>query len=405
MPSDFDIVFLNSVDWLVIKSTGEYTMLGMAETHRVLIVEPLTSLVTAMRVAKTQARKRSRRSGIQHLGGNLYLYSPPPLGLPGVSRWRWPLKLNSLLLAWLVRRVLRKLRISTPVVYTYAYDSADVVKRLPSSLKVFELLDQDEALAKDERHRTLVREREEALCREVDLVIGITEELAAPRRKINPETYVVNGGVELEFFGKAALDSTEVPEDIGRLPKPVLGYLGGLDPWKMNVELIKHIAQSRPDWTIALVGFIWYGFDPRRFEPCTNIHVLGPKPYDQLPCYVKGMDVCLMPFPLNGITQNGDAIKLYEYLAGGKPVVSVPVPAALRHRTIVRVAETHEEFVAAIEASLNEPPEARTHRLEAIVPHTWTNRVRQKLELVKQALQKAKVRGENAKSKHHTAGI
>ncbi|HYP12784.1 MAG TPA: glycosyltransferase [Bryobacteraceae bacterium] len=381
-----DIVFLNSIDWLVIKSTGEYTMLGMAKSHRVLIVEPLTSIVTAIRVARSQARKYGKKSGLRRVSDNVYVYGAPPVGLPGLSRWRWPLKFNSILMAWLIRRVMKKLAIEDPIVYTYAYDSAEIVKRLPSCLTVYECLDQDEVLAKDERHRALVQEREETLCRQVDMMISITEELAAPRRKFNPNSFVVNGGVELEFYGQGALDSTVVPEDIARLPKPVLGYLGGLDPWKMNVELIKYVAQSRPDWTIALVGFVWYGFDPRQFAPCTNIHVLGPKPYEQLPGYVKGMDVCLMPFPLNGITMNGDAIKLYEYLAAGKPVVSVPVPAAVRNRDLVRVAETREEFLAAIEASLAEPKEATSRRLEGIRQHTWSNRVAQKLEFVRQGL-------------------
>jgi glycosyltransferase involved in cell wall biosynthesis len=250
-------VFLNSVDWLVVKSVAEYTVLGVAKTHRVLIVEPFTALLTAMRVAKVQSREYRKSFGLRHIGDNMYLYSPPPIGFPGMSRWRWPAKINGLILSWLVRRIIRKLHFDKPVVYTYSYDSAEVVKRLPSSLTVYECLDQDEALAKDERHRRLVREREEALCGQVDMVISITEELAAPRRKHNPSSFVVNGGVDPDFFERANLASTEMPEDIARLPKPVLGYLGGLDPWKMDVDLIKFVATSRPDWSIALVGFVW----------------------------------------------------------------------------------------------------------------------------------------------------
>jgi glycosyltransferase involved in cell wall biosynthesis len=99
------------------------------------------------------------------------------------------------------------------------------------------------------------------------------------------------------------------------------------------------------------------------------------------------MDVCLMPFPLSGITRNGDAIKLYEYLAAGKPVVSVPVPAALRNRDVVRIASTKEEFVSAIEDSLRDREDARDRRIAAVKTQTWSHRVEQKLELVERALQ------------------
>lgn len=382
-----DIVCLGSVEWLLIHSTAENTMLGLSESHRVLYVEPFSSLITLLRVAKTQARKYERRGGLRQLSENFTVYSPPPIALPGLTRWKWPARVNSWMLSWLLKRVMKKLDIRDPVLYTYLYESTGVVRRLPARLSVYEVLDQDETLAKDERHRRLIREHEEDVCREVDMVVGITEELASQRRPYNAETYVANGGADLEFFGRALLDSTPVPEDIARLPKPVLGYMGSLDPWKMDVELITHIARANPDCSLALVGFVWYGFDPRQFEGCPNIHVLGPKDYEDFPGYLKAMDVCLMPFPLNGITLNGDAIKLYEYLAAGKPVVSTPVPAARRFRDIVHVAETNQEFVQAVQLCLHEPADAMAKRLERIQSHSWGHRVRLHEKLVESRLQ------------------
>ena len=381
-----DIVCLGSVEWLLIHSAAENTMLGLSESHRVLYVEPFNSLITQLRVARSQARKYERRGGLRRLSGNFTVYSPPPIGLPGLTRWKWPARINAWMLSWLLKRIMKKMEIRDPVLYTYLYESAGLVRRLPARLSVYEVLDHDETLAKDERHRRLIREHEEEVCREADMVVGITEELASQRRPYNAETYVANGGADLEFFGRALLDSTPVPGDIARLPKPILGYMGSLDPWKMDVELITHIARTNPEWSLALVGFVWYGFDPRRFEGCPNIHVLGPKEYEDFPGYLKGMDVCLMPFPLNGITLNGDAIKLYEYLAAGKPVVSTPVPAARRFRDVVRVAENKEEFVQAIQSCLREPAGATAKRLERIGAHSWAHRVRLHEQLVESRL-------------------
>lgn len=196
----------------------------------------------------------------------------------------------------------------------------------------------------------------------------------------------VNGGVDLEFFGKAQAESTTVPEDIARPPKPVIGYMGSLDPWKMDVELIRHLAQSRPDISIAMVGCVWYGFDPAQFAGCPNIHVLGPKNYDDFPGYLKGMDVCIMPFPLNDTTRNGDALKLYEYLGAGRPVVSVPVPAARRLSQVVYIAGDKRAFTEAVGAALAEPPERRAERKAAIQPHSWVHRGQEKMRRMREAL-------------------
>jgi len=96
--------------------------------------------------------------------------------------------------------------------------------------------------------------------------------------------------------------------------------------------------------------------------------------------------VGIMPFPLNDITRNGDALKLYEYLAGGRPVVSRAVPAARRLSPPVRIADTTAEFIAAIEAALAEPPEAAAARVAAVQPHSWAARTHRKQALVAAAL-------------------
>jgi glycosyltransferase involved in cell wall biosynthesis len=237
-------------------------------------------------------------------------------------------------------------------------------------------------MASTERQRRMVRELDAALCREADLVFGITEGLVNARRPFNPNTYEVSGATDQGFFGRALLDTTPVPPDIARLGKPIIGYLGGVDPWRINIPLLTHLARERPQWNIVLVGYVWFGFDPEIFRPFPNIHLLGPKPYEEFPGYLKGMDVCLMPFHLNDITRNGDAIKCYDYLAGGKPVVSAPVPSALRFPGTVRIAETPTAFLAEIEASLSEGTGAVQRRLEALRPFTWENRIAQKSEII-----------------------
>lgn len=381
-----DIVCIGCVEWLVIRSVAEYTMLGFARSNRILFVEPFGSWITLARMARWQKRTRQRKPGLEQVAPNIWVYRPPPIGLPGLSRWRLVGLVNSWILSFLLRGVVGRLGFHRPILWSYLYNTAGLLRSFPARLKIYECADHDEALARDERQRRIVRRHEAEVCRAADVVFAVTEELAAPRRALNPNTFEVNCAAAPEVFGRALLDETRVPDDIARLPRPVLGYLGGVDPWKIDVALLTYIAKRHPEWSIALVGYVWFGFDPKQFAACPNIHVLGPKDYDDFPGYLKAMDVCIMPFPMNDITRNGDALKLYEYLAGGRPVVSTPVPAARRLAEVVHIADTPEAFVAAIEAALAEPAEARSARLAAIQRHTWAERNKQKGAIIRSEL-------------------
>jgi glycosyltransferase involved in cell wall biosynthesis len=223
-------------------------------------------------------------------------------------------------------------------------------------------------------------------CRAADLVFAVTDELAEPLRAHNPNMHAVYCAAAPEVFGRALLPETVVPEVIARLPKPVIGYLGGVDPWKIDIGLLHYIARSHPEWSIALVGYVWFGFDAAVFADFPNIHVLGPQDYAAFPGFLKGMDVCIMPFPLNDTTLRGDALKLYEYLTGGRPVVSTPVPAARRLASVVRIASSKVDFVAAVEAALTDPPQAQAARLAAVRPHSWEARNQQKAAIIRATL-------------------
>ena len=382
----FDIVCIGTVEWLVVHSIAEYTMLGFAKSHRVLFVEPFASAIALARMARWQKRKRVARPALEQVGPNIWVYRPPPIGVPGLSRRRFAATLNGWLLAFLLRRVVRKLGFERPVLWSYLYNTAALLRAFPARLKIYECGDQDEALARDDRQRQLVRANERETCEAADMVFAVSAELAAPRRAFNPETHEVNCAADLAFFGRALLPETTLPADIAALPRPVIGYLGGVDPWKIDIELVLEIARRHPDWSIALVGYVWFGFDRTVFAGVPNIHVLGKQDYEDFPRYLKGMDVCMMPFPLNDITRNGDALKLYEYLAGGRPVVSTSVPAARRLAAAVRIAGTADEFVAGIEAALAEGPEALARRMAAIGPHSWDGRNAQKLALIEARL-------------------
>jgi glycosyltransferase involved in cell wall biosynthesis len=381
-----DIICLGPAEWGVIHSVTSYTMEGMAEANRVLYVEPFGSAATLRRVARHQRRKHERKPELERIGERFWIYRPPAIGLPGTSRLAAVSHINGWMLALLLRAVQRRLGFRNPILWSPLYNSGSVLRHFPARLKIFETVDFDAALARDDRQRAMMLTLEAEACRAADLVFAVTDELAEPLRTFNPNVHVVYCAAAPDVFGRALQPETVVPQAIATLPKPVVGYLGGVDPWKIDIGLLKHTARHHPEWSIALVGYVWFGFDATVFADCPNIHLLGPQDYDAFPAFLKGMDVCIMPFPLNDNTLRGDALKLYEYLAGGRPVVSTPVPAARRLSSVVRIADNEVDFVAAVEAALADPPEAQATRLAAVRPHSWAARVRQKASIVRAAL-------------------
>jgi len=150
---------------------------------------------------------------------------------------------------------------------------------------------------------------------------------------------------------------------------------------RLDLELIGQVARMKPEWQIVLIGPV-VKIDPAELPQRDNIHYLGGKTYDELPQYLSGWDVAIMPFALNESTRFISPTKTPEYLAGGCPVVSTPITDVVRtygDTGIVRIADSAEAFVAATEAALAdaEDRDALLAKADEILgdmswDHTWS---------------------------------
>jgi glycosyltransferase involved in cell wall biosynthesis len=192
--------------------------------------------------------------------------------------------------------------------------------------------------------------------------------------------------------GRFAKAPARKPAELAALPKPIVGYVGNVASYKIDVELLVAAGRTRPEWSFALVGPIGSG-DPgtrlRELRSLSNVHLLGPRPYKDIPDYIHGFDVCLIPFRRSRVTDSSLPLKTFEYLAAGKPVVATPLPA-LRAEPLDEVldyAETAEQFVRAIESCLAEDGEERpAARRETAALYSWDRRFPEIEALVCEAL-------------------
>ncbi|MDA8211797.1 MAG: glycosyltransferase, partial [Clostridia bacterium] len=157
---------------------------------------------------------------------------------------------------------------------------------------------------------------------------------------------------------------------------PVIGFVGVIQDW-VDLDLMYAAAAAHPEWSLVLVGPVGVGIDVSRLKGLPNVHFLGRKDVGRLPGYLKAFDVCLNPFRMNELTRNVSPLKFYEYLASGKPIVTVDMPGIRDFAGVVEVARKPEEFVPCIERALREEtPEKKAERLKRARENSWESRVR-----------------------------
>lgn len=245
--------------------------------------------------------------------------------------------------------------IEAPIHWYYTPMALEFTRDLPSSLIVYDCMDELSAF-RGAPPRIDLLERE--LFARADLVFTGGRSLYEAKQPLNPNVHLFPSSVDVQHFSRArsgAEHPVSEPDDQARIPQPRLGFFGVIDE-RMDLELIEYVAQSRPAWQIIMVGPV-VKIDPASLPRRANIHYLGQKHYEQLPSYLGGWQVALMPFALNEATRFISPTKTLEYLAGGVPVVSTPIADVISpyaERGFVRVGSDERSFLRAIEHTLAE---------------------------------------------------
>jgi glycosyltransferase involved in cell wall biosynthesis len=223
---------------------------------------------------------------------------------------------------------------------------AGALGRFDECLSIYHIVDEYGGYTgQDDMTRKRLWRVEEGLLDRVDISIVVSRELLNRKSAPNREVFLVENAVDIEKYDVRRID-TVAPEDLARIPRPRLGY-SGLIGSRLDLKLLRNLARARPNWSIVLVGKV----DRRGCEDdiaalngLTNVHFLGEKPYSEVPDYVLGFDVGLLPYCNNLETRNISPLKMYEYLAAGVPVVSTDIPAVENYREVVDARDNAKEF-------------------------------------------------------------
>lgn len=230
---------------------------------------------------------------------------------------------------------------------------------------------------------------EAELIRKSDLCTANSTYLADYCRKYNPNSYYVGQGCDLSLFNPELLK--DIPDDLNSIKSPIIGYVGALVGLRLDINLLEYLAETKPEWSIVLVGPEDENFKNSRLHSLSNVHFLGAKKMEELPKYINGFDVCINPQLINEVTIGNYPRKIDEYLAMGKPTVATSTTAMKVFADYCYLAENKEGYVGLINKAFSENSEDKSIARRAFaMTHTWENNVEEIYKAINDTLAKRK---------------
>lgn len=362
-----DIVYIGN-DWFTENRTSSHHIAGMlARSNRILYVEgagqrsPQLSKRDFNKVILKIKKIANKPVTIKK---NFYVFSPfiLPFHKYGIIR-----KVNTVLIKLLIKQACKKVGFSHPLLWIFLPHYYSLAVTLKVKGVIYYCV--DEYAAQPNVDSNAIRKMEKALLKKADVVFAVSDKLLKKKRKINPNTYLSPHGVNVDHFSKAMDKSVVLPEDIIMIDRPIIGFFG-LIQRRIDLELIKFLASKRNAYSFVLIGLI--AQDISMFEHYNNVHFLGPKSYDSLPQYLSAFDTAILPYCLNDEMIHSNPIKTKEYLAGGKPVVSVRIREIEKYNEIVYIADTYDEFLMSLDQAITEDSAfKRNARVKAMEKESW----------------------------------
>ena len=265
-----------------------------------------------------------------------------------------------------------------PWLWSYVPQAEVLLDALEPSLVVYHCV--DDISAHERIDTASFRAAEARFAGRADLVLASAPELVRRMRELSENVLEAPNVADTELFAQA-LDPALAPDPaIAALPAPRIVFTGAISAVKLDIPLLLALARARPDWSLALVGPVGLG-DPTTdvsalaAEP--NVHLLGPRRYEELPAVLRGADAGLIPYVRSELTDSIFPMKVYEYLAAGLPVVATRLPALAGVEQVSREPDAGS-FQAALERELAEDtPARRAERSAQAASHSWDERLRE----------------------------
>jgi glycosyltransferase involved in cell wall biosynthesis len=302
--------------------------------------------------------------GLRATDAGFWVYSPfslPVYHIPGLDR------VNRALLTAQVSRIARRLRIVRPVVWVACPVACALALPMEKGALVYQRTDRFEEYPNVDADA--IRAYDEQLKQQADLTLYVSRSLYEEERSRCRKALYLDHGVDFDLFARAG-DEAMLPADLRDIRHPILGFFGGIDGHTSDIPFLEELVRILPEFSFVFVGRP--SADVKGLLLAGNVWLLGQKLYEQIPHYGKCFDVAIMVWQQNRWIDGCNPVKLKEYLALGKPVVSTPFPQLQGYSEVVYQAATPPEFAARVKQALAEDTPARVAARRAMIQDaTW----------------------------------
>lgn len=386
---DFIITSLQSWD-IEIGSTIKNTAAEISKQHRVLYVNPPMDIASRLRIlaGKGQLSPTSRRqleviqgkaSPLRQINENLWVLDCPFIIHSVGQLPTWMFKhLNrqngKRIGNWIVRQANDLgFKDYTHLIDTDLFRSLHLKDYIHPAISIYYRRDYVIGFPYWRKHGPKC---EETLVRQSDIVLANSSYFAEQLRPLNPNTYVLNTGVDLELYNAAR--HWKKPMDMQNIPSPIVGYTGAIIESRLDSELLYNIAKQLPGYSIVFVGPEDEHFKSHPLHKLKNVFFVGRKEVGELPQYIKYFDTCINPQILNPITDGNYPLKIDEYLAMGKPIVATSTHTMRSvFAQYTHLAISVEEWISALEVAASEADNKKLAdaRIAFAHTHSWGHSV------------------------------
>lgn len=277
-----------------------------------------------------------------------------------------------------IKMILRLKKMKNPLIWVACPTAAKVLDRIPHGAVVYQYSDFYAAFSGGTTGQA--NQHEAAIAKQSDIILCVSDKLYERAKGFSDRAEYLDHGVDFDLF-HSAVENPQRPDALQNIKQPIIGFFGNIDGNTVDRELLDHVIESRPNYTFVLVGAM-----AREFETLLrhkNVIAIPRQPYHEVAKYGAAFDVCLMPWLQNEWIAHCNPIKLKEYLALGKPVVSTPFPELSRYTSLCYIANDAPSFAEAIDQAISEDsPELHQQRCDRAREHTWDAKYDRVIELL-----------------------
>jgi len=386
-----DILYISSMEWdFLWQAHQEIARRLAAAGNRVLYIENTGVRTPGLRDAKRVAARLGRwtralkSGGARQVAPNIFVYSPlvlPPFGST------WQRLLNRHFFLRQLRRITQSLQLSDPLLWTYlpSDTAVDIIRahRTRRGQVIYYNTADFSYLTPNSKQLQL---SEQELVHMSDLIFVTCSRLAA-RFSNDQKIHIFPPGVDMSAFPDESAASGSPPDrlNLSSLPRPIIGYVGGLHRL-IDYDLVANMARARPSWSWVFLGAHQVSLE--KLLGLANVHLLGQQPHEELAGHMLFFDVCIVPYVNSNETSTVVPTKINEYLAAGKAIVTTSLPTVCefneQHHVLSTTGATAQEFLQAIESELPmaHDPQLRKKRRKLAELADWQSRLEEMSDFI-----------------------